>query len=270
MFTSSDMMMGYNTNPYWPIPSMQAGNPQPLLPSQSTPTRSPRHGRLCHSMIIDSVSNTTTNNSTGTSTTTTTTAPLRHRRISAPHMYGHEQQLESRHAERMRVKRKPLPQQIVIPRDMIQQPTHTTNNEPIPRPQRPLNTPPQQQHQRLLLRSPLSDRYNRVYADSSKSPVVELPPSPPSTVSSSSHTPKHPTFWNPRMETSTHPVTPLHRNLSRRLKGLLQPQKLRVEGASKDQHAALRSWSVDRPMTPIHNVVTNTTMARPNPFLILR
>ncbi|CDH59000.1 sh3 domain protein [Lichtheimia corymbifera JMRC:FSU:9682] len=273
-------MMGYNASPYWLTASMQAGNtpppPQPLLPSQSTPTtkylHSPRHGRRCHSMIADSVSNTTTNNTT--TTNNNTAAPLRHRRISAPHMNGHEQQLESRHAEKMRVKRKPLPQQIVIPRDMIQQPANTNNNEPIPRPQRPLNTPPQQQHQRLLLRSPLSDRYNRVYADNRSPVVMELPPSPPSTASSSSHTPKHPTFWNPRMETSTHPVTPLHRNLSRRLKGLLQPQKIRVEGASKDQHAALRSWSVDRPMTPIHNVIakstaTNATMARPNPFLIL-
>ncbi|KAI7878897.1 hypothetical protein K492DRAFT_196478 [Lichtheimia hyalospora FSU 10163] len=262
---------------------MQADNSQPLLPSQSTSTtnysRSPRHGRRCHSMVADSVSNTTRNNTTSINTTTTTTAaPLRHRRISAPHMNGHEQQFESRHAEKMRVKRKPLPQQIVIPRDMIQP---LPNNEPIPRPQRPLNTPPQQQqhhhhHHRLLLRSPLSDRYNRVYADRSPA-VVELPPSPPSTVSSSSNTPKHPTFWNPRMETSTQPVTPLRRNLSQRLKGLLQPQKLRVEGASKDQHAALRSWSVDRPMTPIHNIIqgakatttTTTNMTRPNPFLIL-
>lgn len=58
-----------------------------------------------------------------------------------------------------------------------------------------------------------------------------------------------PTFWNPRMGGGD-ASAPLRRNLSRKLRGLLQPQRSRLAGASRNEHIADRIWSVERTMTP--------------------
>ena len=84
----------------------------------------------------------------------------------------------------------------------------------------------------------------------------------------------HPTFWNPRPGPDV--GAPVRRNLSRKLKGLLQPQKIRMEGVTKDQHAAYRIWSVERPKTPplfgndVNDTTLNSESGSINPFEILR
>ncbi|KAI8065263.1 hypothetical protein BC940DRAFT_320725 [Gongronella butleri] len=60
-----------------------------------------------------------------------------------------------------------------------------------------------------------------------------------------------PSFWNPRTEQD---IMPVKRTLSRRLRGLLQPQKAKLDGTSKDQHLASQHWSVTRPMTPMDDI----------------
>ncbi|KAI8364637.1 uncharacterized protein BYT42DRAFT_618796 [Radiomyces spectabilis] len=81
---------------------------------------------------------------------------------------------------------------------------------------------------------------------------------------------KPPTFWNPRINSD---IAPMQRNLSRKLKRLLQPHRTRVEGASKVQHASERTWSVGRPVTPSEALEGDTNddnTMKVNPFAILR
>lgn len=84
-----------------------------------------------------------------------------------------------------------------------------------------------------------------------------------SPVQSSGASVTQPTFWNPRNEPAE--GSPIRRTFSKRLRGLLQPQRSRIEGASSETHAIDRAWSVSRAATPLAPM----NRLKPDPFRIL-
>ncbi|CAO3631675.1 unnamed protein product [Cunninghamella blakesleeana] len=60
-----------------------------------------------------------------------------------------------------------------------------------------------------------------------------------------------PSFWNPRTEKD---ILPVKRTLSKRIRGLLLPQRSKLDETCKDRHVVEYQWSVARPMTPTDEI----------------